>query len=135
MNFWLKLRVWTKITVFAILTIYIGLFLLFNTGKPATLWLFPSWLIKDHTGSIESSVLFLALGSFVFGIIATLLTRTIWRTIAQIRVMKRKKMEKEAAAIIARAAKLQTRPVGVAPTSSVQGFPVQPATDAAASKH
>lgn len=104
MNFWLKLRVWTKIIFFGLIALYIAIFALKNVYTKTELWLFFG---TDWT--IQSSVLLLAIGAFVLGIIFAMLTRTIFRTIAQLREMKRKRMEKEATAIISRAAKLRMR--------------------------
>jgi len=118
MNFWLKLRVWTKVILFSILALYIILFLVFNLGTTTNLWLYPG-----TGGQLQSSVLLLSMGAFLFGVIVTLLTRTIMRTAAQIKLMKRKRLEKEAAAVIARAAKLRVREEQSA-TSAGQGFPV-----------
>ncbi|MBC7785420.1 MAG: hypothetical protein H7144_16425 [Burkholderiales bacterium] len=120
MNFWLKLKVWTKLIFLVLLVIYIAMFTIFNSGKPTEIWLHP---FTD--GKLQSSVLMLALGAFAFGVIAALLTRTIVRTVSQMRHIQRKRLEKEAAAIISRAAKLQVRQQPV-PAGDAQGFPVVP---------
>jgi len=103
-NFWLKLRVWTKLIAFSVVSLYVILFLLFNLNTTTTLWLYPG-----KGGALQSSVLLLSLGAFALGSIVTLLVRTIFRTMAQLRLMKRKRLEKDAAAVIARAAKLRVR--------------------------
>ncbi len=116
MSFWMKIKVWTKIGFFSIIAIYILLFSIKNLGTKTELWLFfgEGW-------TIQSSVLLLALGAFVLGVVTMLLVRTIFRTMAQLREMKRKRAEKEAIAIINRASKLRTRD---ASTKSDPAFPV-----------
>ena len=104
MGFWMKIKVWTKIGFFSIVAIYILLFAIKNLYTKTELWFFFG---EDWT--LQSSVLLLALGAFVLGVITTLLVRTIFRTMAQLREMKRKRAEKEAIAIINRASKLRTR--------------------------
>lgn len=100
----MKIKVWTKISVFSIIAVYIFLFSIKNLGTKTELWIFfgQGW-------TIESSVLLLAVGAFAFGIISTLMIRTIIQTMSQLREMKRKRAEKEAIAILNRAAKLRTR--------------------------
>jgi uncharacterized integral membrane protein len=100
----MKIKIWTKIGVFSIIAVYIFLFSIKNLGTKTELWIFfgQGW-------TIESSVLLLAVGAFVCGIISTLMVRTILRTMSQLREMKRKRAEKEAIAILNRAAKLRTR--------------------------
>jgi uncharacterized integral membrane protein len=104
MNFWLKLRVWTKIVLFSMVAIYLLVFLFKNVGadKQVTLWY---WFGYAST----MPVLLFMTTAFLFGVITTLLVRTILRTVGQMRELKRKRMEKEAAAIVARASKLRVR--------------------------
>lgn len=115
MNWWMKIKIWAKIGVFSIIAVYIFLFSIKNLGTKTELWVFfgQGW-------TIESSVLLLAVGAFAFGIIFTLMVRTIIRTMSQLREMKRKRAEKEAIAILNRASKLRTRdsrPTGDSTTS------------------
>ncbi len=119
MNLWLKIRVWSKIIFFSIIALYILLFALNNLTTKTKLWVF-----FGQEWTFESSVLLMALGAFVLGIIATLLTRTIFRTMAQLREMKRKRMEKEAVAIISRASKLRTREHTMPTAKQDPAFPV-----------
>ncbi len=120
MNIWLKIRVWSKIVFFSIIAVYILVFSINNLGTKTQLWVFFG---ADWT--LQSSVLLLALGAFVLGVIATLLTRTILRTLTQLREMKRKRMEKEAVAIISRASKLRTREQVLSSTQKTDpAFPV-----------
>lgn len=112
MNFWLKLRVWFKITVFSIVLAYLLIFTWQNVDYKVTIWY---WFGKQQ----ETPVLFLVPAVFLFGVVVTLLVRTIFRTVRQLQLLKRKKMEKEAAAIVARAATLRTRETATAPATTV----------------
>ena len=104
MSFWTKLRVWLKVAVLSAVAIYLLVFVLKNTGvdKQVTLWV---WFNHNPTAPL----LIVLPITFLFGVVTMLLTRTIWRTLRQMRDMKRRRMEKEAAAIITRAAKLRVR--------------------------
>lgn len=122
MSFWAKVRLWTKISVFSAVAIYLLIFAFLNTGqgKQVTLWV---WFGHEPTAPVLA-VLPLV---FLMGVIATLLTRTVFRTLRQLREMRRRKMEKEAAAIITRAAKLRVREQQQ--TDAGRGFDVVPASD------
>lgn len=104
MSLWAKCKIWAKVAVFSAVAVYLLIFLLKNTGvgRQVTLWV---WFNKTPT----APVLVVLPLTFLFGVICTLLVRTIFRTMRQLNEMKRRKMEKEAAAIITRAAKLRVR--------------------------
>lgn len=104
MSFWTQLRVWLKVATLSAVVIYLVCFVLKNIGddKQVRLWV---WFYKEPTAPL---LIVLPITFFV-GVISTLLTRTVFRTLRQLRDMKRRKMEKEAAAIITRAAKLRVR--------------------------
>ena len=122
MSFWAKLKVWTKIAVLSAVALYVLVFLLKNTGvnRQVTLWV---WFNHEPT----APVLWVLPLTFLAGGIAFLLARTVWRTVRQVQDMRRRKMEKEAAAIISRAAKLRVREEQAAvPGSDARGFPVEP---------
>jgi uncharacterized integral membrane protein len=101
---WLRIRVWTKVILFVLVSLYVLIFVLNNTGagKQVNLWV---WFGNEPT----VPVLIFIPAAFLLGVVTTLLMRTIFRTLGQIREMKRKRAEKEAAAIVARAAKLRVR--------------------------
>ena len=108
-NLWLKIKVWTKVTIAAVIFLYLLIFLLKNSGKSVDLWL---WF--GATGTYTSSILALVFGVFVLSVIGTLLTSTIWRTVRQIREAssraRSERLERAIADMNAKAAKLQTRP-------------------------
>ena len=102
---WLKFRVWSKVIIFAVIAIYLLVFFFKNTGEGKQVVL---WYWFGYT-SPQMSVLFFMVTAFLFGVITTLLVRTLLRTLSQLRELKRKQLEKEAAAVVARAAKLRVR--------------------------
>ena len=115
MNLWMQIKVWTKVILLSTVAVYLLLFLFENTGsdKNITLWV---WFGKTPTGPI---LVRLPL-AFLAGVITTLLFKTIWKTVRQLQAIRRRRMEKEAAAIVTRAAKLRVREEQAA---SVAGVP------------
>ena len=116
-NAWLKIKIWFKLILFGLIAIYILLFLFKNYDKQVTIWL---WF--SESGTYTSSILALVFGVFVLGVIGTLLTSTIWRTVRQIREAgarsRTQRLEKAIAEMNAKAAKLQTRPDPEAPSET-----------------
>ena len=108
-NAWLKIKIWFKLIIFALIAIYILLFLFKNYDTNVTVWL---WF--GQNGTYTSSILAVVFGVFVLSVIGTLLTSTIWRTVRQIREAsarsRTQRLEKAIAEMNAKAAKLQTRP-------------------------
>ena len=115
-NFWLKVRVWTKVLLIAAVALYAIIFASINSGEPVKLWIF-------FNRRYEGSVLTLILMCFAIGVLGTLLVRTTLRTVRQIRELREKgriiKMERENVEMKAKAAKLQTKAEMVEPA-----FPV-----------
>jgi uncharacterized integral membrane protein len=122
-NLWLKIRVWTKVTIVAVIALYILLFIFNNTSEVKFWW----WIGHEHT----SSVFVLSVVAFLAGGIFALLARTTWTTIRQIGELRSRtrmiKLEKNLADQQRKASKLQTRssvaPVG---TSSSGTTPLTP---------
>jgi hypothetical protein len=106
-HLWLKIKVWTKIILVTLVTIYILLFIINNSDYPATLWLF---IKKEHT----TSVLWLTMISFIAGAATTLLAKTLISTVSQLKQIKAQKahedLKKSVADMQAKAAMLQTKP-------------------------
>lgn len=115
-NFWLKVRVWSKVTLLALVIVYALLFVANNTGQTIRLWLF--------FGNIpETSPLVLALLSFVAGVVGTLLVRTTLLTIKQIRELRARnragRLEREVQDMKTKAAMLKSSAaLGSAPPPS-----------------
>ena len=103
-NLWLKIKIGTKIALFAILSIAVLVFLIQNVNKNVTIWL---W--NDYQTTLLKVVFFTALISVIF----TILIGTAMRTVRQIKELRARnratKLEAEVADMRAKAAMLQTR--------------------------
>ena len=121
-NLWLKIKFWTKLTVFGLLTLAVLVFVLQNVNKPVKLWV---W--NEHDTTLLTVVFFTALISVVF----TLLVWTTFKTIRQFREMRLKsrtgKLERDMADMKTKAAMLQTKPAPGAPQPSPEPQPQRPA--------
>ena len=107
---WLKFKVWTKFTVISIVLIYLIVFVLANGSAVIDTELrFP--LVKTY---MRPNALIVLLLTGVFSIFGWWLFRTVFKTIRQIREVRRRahleRIEREHADMVAKAAKLQTRP-------------------------
>lgn len=78
---WLKIKVWTKVTLFAAVVLYVLIFIFMNGDKTAKFWYWPK-------REPEWPVLFLVLGAFLTGVIGTILIRTTFTTLRQLRDLK-----------------------------------------------
>ncbi|MBC8106526.1 MAG: LapA family protein [Anaerolineae bacterium] len=103
---WLKIKVWTKITLASLLALYILIFVLKNTTPDVTFW----WWFNRTS---KSSVFTLALLAFLSGAVAMILVRTTWSTYTQIRELQRRsrshRLERDLADMKSKAAMLKTR--------------------------
>ena len=110
-DFWLKLKIWTKVVAVTLAVIYLTFFAINNSEKPATLWFF-----FGGGREVSTSVLKLVLIAFLSGVIVTILIRTTFRTIAQIRELKQRqaaeKREQEFEQLKEKAGMLQTKGKG-----------------------
>jgi hypothetical protein len=117
-NMWLKVKVWTKLTIFAILSIAALVFVIQNVNKPVTVWL---W--NDYQTTLLKVLFFTALFSVIF----TVLVGTAFRTLRQVRELRARnraaKLEADLADMKAKAAMLQTKPPGA---SSGSLTPISP---------
>ena len=113
-NLWLKIKVWTKGLIFGALVAY-GLLFLFNNRKPVTFWY---WFGHEP----ETSLLVLIGATFFAGVIGTILVRTTFTTLRQMRELRERgridRIERENAAMKAKAAMLQTRTSTPAPSAA-----------------
>jgi uncharacterized integral membrane protein len=118
---WLKIKVWTKVVLFAVVFLYALIFFYMNGDKTAEFWYWPKHEPKWP-------VLFLVLGSFFTGVIVTILLRTTFKTIRQIRELQSRtradRLSREVEAMKTKAAMLRTRDGAAA--DSAPGFPVTP---------
>jgi uncharacterized integral membrane protein len=111
---WLKIKVWTKIIIFGILTLYVLIFVVKNGDRAAKFWY---WFGRDY----EVPLLFLVFFAFIVGVVGTILVRTSLKTVAQFREMRQRshtdRLEQEVADMRVKAAMLQTRPASSAAAS------------------
>jgi|KBSSwiStaDraftv2_1062776.scaffolds.fasta_scaffold1484699_1 uncharacterized integral membrane protein len=116
-NLWLKIRVWTKVTIVTLIALYILLFIYNNSGEDVKFW----WWFK-HTQT--SSVFVLSIVAFLAGALFAILARTTFTTIRQIGELRSRtrmmKLERDLSEQQRKASKLQTRSsVGTASSASV----------------
>jgi uncharacterized integral membrane protein len=110
---WLKIKFWTKVTITALVTLYIAVFIAKNSERSAQFWY---WFGRDY----QIAILVLAACSFLAGAISVILIRTTYRTVRQLRDLRSRgrteKLEREMADMKAKAAMLQTRSPTTTPT-------------------
>jgi uncharacterized integral membrane protein len=106
-SLWLRIKVWTKLALFALLSVYVLTFIFKNIGPKVDLWV---WYFAPP---ITMPVLLLALVVFVIGVLGTVLSRTTYRTIRQLRELREKtrsqRLEREVADMRTKAAMLRSR--------------------------
>ena len=129
---WLKIKVWTKVVLFSLVFLYVMLFIWMNGDKSAKFWYWPK-----HEP--EWPVLFLTLGAFLTGVIVTILLRTTFKTIGQVRELQARsraqRLHREVEQMKSKAAMLRTRDgaagggaeVGSAGPLSAEATPTEPA--------
>lgn len=110
-NFWLKLKIWTKTTIAAVVLIYALLFIAKNSGQAVEFWYFP------FKPTVNTSMLLLIAGTFLAGVVATLIVRTTFSTLRQVRELRARsridKLERDQASIKVKAAMLQRMPESI----------------------
>ena len=108
-NLWLKIKIWTKVTLILLILIHVVVFAVKNSEPQATV----SFWYFFQTTLWSTSVLNLLLLAFLAGILTALLTRTALRTVSQFRELKHRQVteqrEKELESLKAQA-NLRTRP-------------------------
>ena len=113
-SLWLKIKVWTKVVVFFGLLIYAGLFIVMNSARPVKPWF---WFGHDP----DTSVLILVLCAFLTGVVGTILLRTTFKTLKQIREMRDRsrsdRLQREVEEMRTKAAMLRSRPAAEVGTS------------------
>ncbi len=105
-NLWLKIKFWTKLSITALVALYIAFFVGKNSDRTARFWY---WYNRDYT----IKILALAAAAFVGGIVATLLVRTTFTTLRQFHSMRSRarteRLERDVADMKAKAAMLQVK--------------------------
>ena len=121
---WLKFKIWTKTVVVGALVLYALLFILNNSGQAVRFWY---WFRREY----ETSMLVLIVITFLAGVIGTLLVRTTFTTVRQIREARARsrtdRLEREVADMKAKAAMLKTK----APPGAPGGAATQPLDESA----
>src|SRR5260221_13177320 len=106
---WLKIKLWSKVTVFGGIALYVVGFIIANRNARVD----PSldFLFKKYD---NANVLLVLLLTGLFSVFGWWLFKTVFKTIRQMRDVKRRahleRIEREHAEMIAKAAKLQMRP-------------------------
>ena len=118
-NLWLKIKVWTKGIATALVAIYATLFI-YNNSADATVW----WWFNRK---FQSSTLVLILIAFLAGVVSTILVRTMFTTMRQIRSLsdrsRSQRIERELADMKEKASRLQTKP---AAGSTLDSYSIPP---------
>ena len=122
-NLWLKIKIWTKVTIAVVIGLYVLIFVLQNGGRQAKFWY---WFNHDY----ETSLLSLVFIAFLIGGLVAILATTTFRTIRQIRELRHRnrsaKLEAEVRDMRTKAAMLQTKP---APGTATTVMPTSMASD------
>jgi len=109
-HLWLKIKIWTKVTIAALVVIYVLVFILKNDGEHVRFW----WWFGH---AYEGSMLYLVFFAFLIGGLVAILATTTFRTLRQIRELRARsrsgRLEREVADMRAKAAMLQTKPTGI----------------------
>ena len=106
-NFWLKVKVWTKLTLLFLILIYLLIFVAKNSDEPVKFWY---WYNRQW----DTSLLYFTFFTFLAGVVAATLARMVYKTVGQFREMRRRteqeRNERELAELRSKAAMLQQRP-------------------------
>jgi hypothetical protein len=107
-NLWLKIKIWTKISIVSIVLVYLILFLFRNGDQPVTIW----YMFRYEP--FRTSALTVIVLAFFAGVVGTLIFRMAYRAIRQIKDLRAKsataKMSKDVQDLKAKAGMLQTKP-------------------------
>jgi uncharacterized integral membrane protein len=105
-NLWLRIKIWTKIVLVAVVLIYVLLFTYNNAQHKVEFWY---WFHHDE----PVNLLLLVLCAFLAGVIGDILVRATFRTVRQVQDLKDRtrvqRMDRDMADIRAKAAMLQTK--------------------------
>ena len=103
---WLKIKVWTKVTIVVALFIDAAVFVYQNRARQVTPWF---WFGREP----QTTVLILVLCAFLLGVVGTILFRTTFKTLRQLRNLaertRAERLEREMADMRTKAAMLRSR--------------------------
>lgn len=118
-NLWLKIKVWTKGILAALVLLYLIFFVANNSGQTVKFWLF-------FGNEIETSLLVFAFVTFFGGVLVALLVRALLNTLRQIRELREKnraaRLERQVNEMQAKAARLKTRDTGTTTSATGEGI-------------
>jgi len=121
-NLWLRIKVWTKIILFALVLLYVILFVAKNSAKPVKPWF---WFNHEP----QTTLLVLVLCTFAAGVVCAVLLRTTFMTIRQIRELQDRgrsaRLDRELADMRAKAAMLRNKPDATS-AKPAEGPPEEP---------
>lgn len=117
-NVWLKVRIWIKVALLALVLLYVLFFVYKNAKEPVKLWY---WYNRQP----QTTVLMLALCSFLAGVVGTLLVRTTFSTIRQVNELKDRqraqRLDRAVADMHTKAAMLRSKPDGSSTSAEETG--------------
>ena len=106
-NLWLRIKIWFKVAVVAALVLYVIVFTAKNSREQVHFWY---W----YNQTLDKTVLVLVLCSFIAGVLACLLFRTMFRTVRQVQDLQERsraqRIDRQVADLHNKAAMLQTKP-------------------------
>jgi len=106
-NIWLKIKIWTKVSFFGLILVYMLIFVAKNSTEKVSFWY---WFNR----SADTSVLLFSLYAVLGGVVFTVLVSTTLKTIRQVRELRDKgrtgRIEREMADMKAKAAMLRPKP-------------------------
>lgn len=106
-NLWLKVKVWTKLSIFVLVLLYLLTFVYKNSAQSVKFWY---W----YNSQWDTSLLYFTFFTFLAGVLVMFLARTIYKTIGQFRELRRRnedeRRDRELRDLQSKAAMLQTRP-------------------------
>lgn len=113
-NLWLKFKIWTKVGAFALVLVYVIIFVAKNSARSVQPWF---WVNIEP----QTTVLLLVLYAFLAGVLVTVLLRTTVRTVRQIRELQERqraeKLEREVGEMRTKAAMLRPKTGGADDTA------------------
>jgi uncharacterized integral membrane protein len=121
-NFWLKIKIWSKISFVAVILIYLLIFVAKNSTETVKFWF---WVNREPT---QTSVLLFGLYAVLTGVVFTVLVSTTVRTFRQVRELRGRsrtdRLERDMAEMRAKAGMLRPKPApGSADASSAPNPP------------
>lgn len=129
---WEKLKLYTKVTIFGALALYVLAFIILNHERKVD-----GDLKLIFTSFNQPSILMVLPITGILSIFAWWLVRTIFKTMRQFRAMRERgrtaKLEKDLAEMKAKASMLQTREAAATSTIPPSPKPITPAADVSTS--